>query len=332
MGVRGWLLALVFFTLVPASARAIDCSSVPEGSRHGYAYADLVCASAELAELAVEIGRLEHRLGAAMQPAARKILVMEMSGWREGSPFCRGSLAECIAAQRERMRSRVRFLQGAPESGSGTGEEVAILPLLSKLTNAGRPAPNLVQRFADPRTPGTRAYNAIVDAIIARNRQTTGEEANYLLHSLRVAYASARLMSVEHQYAYMQTEGGHDPVDGISNFNIDMQRGKLVDLADIFPPDRLAEMQNSCVEQLVGQIARRRAANENGDAASSPQQAPEVSAWMSGLFGTAESWSFRETGAVVTFDPETMGVPGELNCRFSAGDIRRNARADAPVP
>lgn len=332
MGVGVWLIALVFLTLASTSARAIDCSAdSAQPSAYGFSPEYLICSDAELAELERENQRLVRSVGSAMPPDRRKILAEAFPDLAGAFSFCHESRADCIAMLRDEARSRLRFLNAEPDSGPGTGEHVVLLPFYSKLTNTGRPSAMVVQRFADPRTPGSRAYNAIVDGIVARNRQTSGEEANYLLSSLVTTFASDRLMSVEHRYSYMQGEGGHDPTYGLSNFNIDMRSGKELDLADVFPPDHMEAMKANCVNQLVNRIRDKRAAD--GDAGEyAPQGPSEVSSWMSELFSDSESWSFRESEAIVTFDRETMDEAGAYYCRFSADEVRRQARAGAPVP
>ena len=117
---------------------------------------------------------------------------------------------------------------------------------------------------------------------------------------------------------------------GIADFNIDMRSGKLVDLADMFPPDQLAEMKDSCMKQLVRQISDKRAAGTSAEATeNSPQGPDEVSRWTSGLFMSSESWSFREAEAVVTFDEAPLDEPGELHSGFSAGASAQGARGGA---
>lgn len=324
----------LFLALWPGPARAIDCNGDPApASDFDFSSAYLICSEPRLAALEAESRQLQRSVGSAMLPAQRKILAEAIPGEFGIFSYCSRSRADCIAELEQGLHARIRFLKGEPMSGPGTGEQIILYPFHTKLTSGGTPAARVVQRFANPRAPGARAYNGIVDTIIDRNLQISGEDANYIMEFLTVFYASDRLMSVGHGWSHIQREGGHDPVYGLANFNIDMRNGKLMDLADVFPPDQLAEMKDSCVDQLVHQIKDKRAAGMSTEAtAYSPQGPKEVSGWMSDLFMSAESWSFREGEAVVTFDKAAMDVPGERSCRFSAEDIRRRARADAPVP
>jgi hypothetical protein len=335
MSARALPALALFLALWPGSAHAIDCSSADAAvaSASGYSSAYLICSEPRLAALESESRQLEDSVGSGMPPAQRKILAEAIPDGFGIFFSCSRSRADCIAELEGGLRGRIRFLRGEPMSGPGTGEQMVLHPFHTKLTSDGTPVARVLQRFANPSAPGARAYNEIVDTIIARSLETSGEDANYIVRTLTPHYASDRLMSVGHEWVHIQREGGHDPVYGISNFNIDMRSGKLVDLAELFPPVQLAEMKDNCVKQLVRQIRDRRAADTSAEATEySPQGPDEVSGWMSDLFMSSGSWSFREGEAVVTFDEATMDVPGENNCRFSAEEIRRRARAGAPVP
>lgn len=344
MGARGLLLALMFFVLATVPACAIDCISASENARHANnRYAELLCASPELSALEIEMRQVEQALAEGMATGDRDILAAANAQWRSSYPPCWAGTAACITTQRDDMRARIRFLKGEP-TASGTGERIAILPLRSKLTSGGARWYTLVQRFADPRSPGALSYNGILDGIIARNLipgtpvvekvDETYAGRSYLLGSLTVQYASSRFLSVEHRATYMQLEGGVDPSTDVENFNIDMRSGKLIDLEDFFPPDHLQQMEKDCVDQLIAADARNVAEDirTSGSALQSQMEPGDVRDETSRQFGEAARWSFRPDGAVVSVIFFRNLGPQELHCSFSAAEVRRMALPDAPLP
>ncbi len=159
---------------------------------------------------------MEQALAQGMATGDRDILAAANAQWRSSYPPCWAGTAACITPS---------VMKCGPVSASSRASRPPRAPVNASPSFRFAPSSpaaagdwyTLVQRFADPRSPGALSYNGILDGIIARNLipgtpvvekvDETYADRSYLLGSLTVQYASSRFLSVEHRATYMQLEG-----------------------------------------------------------------------------------------------------------------------------
>ena len=316
----------LFLALWPGSARAIDCSA-PSSD-----YETRICARADL--IAVD-RKIELALAAAeadMDEDGRLILSERHRNWKTDMGLCARQYRDCDAE----MTERLRFLRGEPATGPEMGQRLALTAYRSKPIEDRGLRPQLVQRFREPGTAAERLFNAIVDEIIARDRQPAQEEPASLLLKLQLTFASDRLFSALHDIAFPQTENSGDGWIERHNINIDVRQGTLLDIAAVFPEESLKVLEEHCIRQMTAKLVERAIEwhRDMGVVRISPDGLDMMRETVAQRIRQQQGWTFRPEESVVTFNEGTFDyVPfGWEVCRFKAAELRQLAHPDAPLP
>lgn len=271
-----------------------------------------------------------------MDDAGRLILSEEHGNWQNGMGLCARQYRDCDAG----MTERLRFLRGEPATGRELGQRLSLTAYRSKPIEDRGLLPQLVHRFREPRNAAERLYNAIVDGIIARDRQPAAEEPVSHLLSLRLIFASDRLLSAEHDIGFPQTENSGEPWDERHNINIDVRQGTLLDIAAVFPEESLEVLEQDCIRQMTVKLVERAiewrhdVAHGMGVAQITPDGLDLMRQAVAERIRQQQGWTFRPEESVVTFNGGTFDdIPfGWEVCRFKGAALRRLAYPDAPLP
>ena len=133
-----------------------------------------------------------------------------------------------------------------------------------------------------------------------------------------MSYASPAFMSVI--VSYWLDSGGAHGNGGVSNSNIGMQTGKLLEIGDFFGEEAAGELAAACKAQLIAE-KQKRLEGEIYDPATDDFLKDEI---IAEHVATLSRWSFRESKASVSFDAYAIGsyAEGPYECEFPMLELK----------
>lgn len=293
-----------------------------------------ICGDSVLMALDAQLADAYKEVRALSSPDEGKMLALAQVSWvSQRDSACAEKVGrELNACIQEQTSTRLRLLRGQPDSGPGVSGRIIPVFLMQKGDTRQYELDVQLLRFLEAQGPAQQTLNAISQALLKDIPSTPDEDTmgHTYAHQawLRLAYASPRLISVEHGFAGFT--GGAHGFAGIKNFNIDMGSGKLLGVADLFPAATLPGLLKLCRDQLILQ-KRERWGTEPYDPASDDFLKEET---IAEHIGSLERWGFSEQEAAVSFDAYAIAsyAEGTFECRFALDDLRARALPNAPLP
>ena len=320
-------IALLLLLGLTREAQAFDCGKASTAVELA------ICADPELKAADDALGKAYSSLKPLLAAGEQKMLVRSQRrwiAWREGCGPSENGLDACI---REETAKRLRLLTGAPLSGPGTGNRPIPIFVVQDGNAKAYDLDVQLLRFDDPNSPGEKTLNRITrEAAGTLKLGSHGEDTSGAIYGISqdmvLAFASPDMMSVR-SYYWTFTGGAHGN-GGVSNFNIDMASGGMLEIVDFFSEDAAAELAQSCREQLIAE-KRRRNGGEPYDPAADDFLKDGI---IAEHIATISRWSFAAGKASVSFDPYAIGsyAEGQYDCTYPMDELWNVALDDAPLP
>jgi uncharacterized protein YecT (DUF1311 family) len=321
--------AVMGLVLTASAAQAFDCSKAKTKIEKA------ICAHPDLTAADDAMAAAYDRLRSSLTGNYLKTLSTSQRKWVKGREdqcgyLDGGELTDCIRAQTENRR---RLLAGEAESGPGASSPM--IPVFIEQNGAAKryDIDYTLIKFAKPASPGEKLFNAEVDKIAkeAPLGPTTNEapEGATLSASaaMAVAYASPQLVSASN--TIWSFDGGAHGNGGLSNINIDLGKGRMIESKDIFNAAAIKKLTGDCTAQIAKQktgklqIPFNPADDPNYDAAEIGKHIADMT-----------RWTLRAGKVTVTFDPYAIGsyAEGSYTCDFVMDNLRAAAKPGAPLP
>ena len=329
-GAQSWIPAfagmtafIVMFAPMPP-ALAFDCGKATTAVELA------ICDDPALKRLDDELGEAYGALKESLAITEQKMLGQSQKRWIARREFC-GEQEDVTACAKDMTAERLSLLSGQPLSGPGI--EAAIVPqFLVQDGNEERWDINIaVLRFAEPSSPGEEVLNGMAEEVMATaplgpQEQSEGSSRLAREDTFILTYASPELVSVRHEF-YVNEGGAHGNY-GTMNYNIDMAKGDVMRIGDVFPEPSAAILTLWCKKQIEAEKLRR---VPDLDLSEDEAQRDETIA-----LGIRElsAWSIGEEEIVVHFDPYAVGsyAEGRYECRFPTKGVKELALRDAVLP
>jgi uncharacterized protein YecT (DUF1311 family) len=238
-------------------------------------------------------------------------------------------LAGCLATE---SASRRTYLAAEPEAGPGAPGRLAPAFRMEKGSRTKAEINLQLLRFPAPATPAERAFDAAVDSRIGSLDDPDKDDPGTTLYehdrSMRLAYASARLISAE-MSGYDSTGGAH-PNSFTSDINILGEEGREAKFADLLDAKGASRMFALCLKSVMAQKKER----EGADARLDAESLKELTKNVAEATGRIEAWSFGAQAATVTYDPYAVGAyaEGAFDCKLPYATLKPLARPSFPLP
>jgi uncharacterized protein YecT (DUF1311 family) len=305
----GVCLALVSVT----AAQAIDCANADSEMDQ------IVCGSPDLLEADSALNAAYQAALKAVGPKMAKVLKADQKDWLDLAGNCidgstDGSIdpAAATSCLTDYFNKRIAYLTGAPAEGPDGPD-----PLLPVVIAGLDGTFEHLLRFAKPATPGEEAFNAQVDAAFAEIfvASKDGETSDYF--DMTLVYASPELISVNID-KYLDGERYIHPMPSNVSINIDMQTGKVLEMADMLDAAGLEAIKAACAAQTTDYV---------GDGEGADIRRQNIDFMVEDL----PHWSFRATGATLIYlDYDTQDSPPK--CTIGYNVLKPLMKPSFPLP
>jgi uncharacterized protein YecT (DUF1311 family) len=321
------LVAAAALLAVAGDARAFDCAKA--SSR----FEKAICADPKAHAADEAMSKAFSDLTASANAKARATITRAQLDWlQERNNTCSEVKAEELSAclARESLR-RAAFLSGQPEQGPGAPDRILPWFLVEKGGKGRAEVDMELLKFADPKTPGERAFNnataKFLDDITQPEKGDPNPDRYAFTTRMRLVYASPRLVSAQAD-VYADGGGAH-PNSYIGNVNVLLADGRVVELADILDAKSAEKVFALCLGQVQA-AQKQRVDDEPLTPDDLEQLAKNIKDATSGL----GAWSFEATQAVVTYSPYSVGayVEGYYDCKIGYDWLRPLVKASFPLP
>lgn len=316
-----YLTALVF-SVVPAFA--LDCARAKAPVEQA------ICGdpAAEAADAAMT--KAYDGLALKLPPPEKAALLISQRRWlKRRADICLSREGEGVAScLKDETEARRAFLAGEPLSGPDPAE--TFVPVL--IQHVGKPNQYDLDvtalKFADPKLPGEKLFNAKVDALLKDVPKIDQSDIRQNMVYSYILDVSAPFASVKFAFGHVELydfSGGAHGNSSTSNFAVDLQSGKELSFSDLFEPAAQQKFVASCLEQIKQQKHEKMPDNPYG-VISAEEQKKTIEKSVSDL----TRWSFSAEKAEVTFDPYALGayVEGSYACDFPAALLRPYLKLD----
>ena len=324
---RAFLAGLGLAALAASPALALDCQRASSASEKA------ICGDPAALAADSDLGKAFAALHASLDPKSKAQLVAAEVAWlalRDSN--CadeKGSaLGACLARE---TRSRIAFLAGAPEAGSGAPGRLAPVFRVQKGGKGRTDVDVQLLKFVDASTPAERAFNAVVDRLTSDLENPGKDDAladqwSYTW-SMRLAYASPRLISAHAEGDSFM--GGAHPNSYTVNINVDVARGREATFADMLDKPAANKIFALCLKQVREQKSAREGSVD--DDSGAPKT---LAGSVAEATGDLKAWSFGVDAASIAYDPYAVGAyaEGAFSCNVPYVTLRPLARSDFPLP
>ena len=320
-------LILAFFV---QPAMAFDCAKAQSPIEKA------ICADPKLKGADDAMSAAYSSLREALSAAARKGLTASQRKWiknREDSCSAQqgAELASCILDQTEERR---RLFLAEPVSGPGTGARMVPIFVQQDPDPHRFDVDYTLIRFAEPKSPGEKLFNADVDKMVKeaplkRQAEAAPEGMNYASYAaMDITYASPKFLSAKIE-AWQNTGGAHG-YGGTSAINIDLVRGAALKIEDLFNDKALLGLKTDCIAQIAVQ-KKEKNDGQDFDPANDPNY--QEQAVIDGL-KSLDTWNFWQGKAIVTYNAYAIGsyAEGPYECEFAMVKLKSMAKLGAPLP
>jgi uncharacterized protein YecT (DUF1311 family) len=318
-------LALLAFS---AEARAFDCAKAASK------FEKAICADASARSADDALNKTFADFLAASDPKLRKTITSSQIAWlQDRDNACADSaaatLGACLARESDRRRA---FLSGQPEQGPGVADKISPWFRFEK-GGKGKAAVDMqLLKFADPKSPGERAFNDAADKlledIIEPEKDDPAADRYAFSTAMRLIYASPKLVSAQAQ-SYQDSGGAH-PNSGVVNINLDVAAGRLLKFDDAFDPKSAEKIFATCLDQ----VKRAKKERLGDDPPLSSEDLADLAKTVKESTGDLSAWSFGATKATVTYSPYAVGAyaEGSYECTLANSALKPLVKAAFPLP
>ena len=307
------LVAAGFALLSATAAQAIDCAKASTDLEHA------ICNSPDLLKADDAMNAAYQSALKAVGPKMSKALKTDAAAWAEyryqdcqldesGDPSKPEEVLACLISD---TQHRTAFLSGMPLEGPGFGE--AMLP---QVMVGGDDIINEYLRFAAPKAPAAKAFNAALDKDLKTVRMAKSTDHVSDSFKLKLAYASSELISANVDTDY--EEGYAHPMVANYAINIDGKSGKVLTMADALDADGLKSIEAECAKQTDYYIA----ANEMG----ADVRADNIKSMVDDL----KFWTFGATSANLQF--AEYGMDSYPSCTLGYDMLKPLMKPSFPLP
>jgi uncharacterized protein YecT (DUF1311 family) len=307
------LAALSIALLSATAAQAIDCAKASTDLEHA------ICNSPDLLKADDALNAAYQSALKAVGPKMTKALKADAAGWAEyrydncamdeaGDPSKPEDILSCLISD---TQTRTAFLSGMPAAGPGFGE-----PMSPQVMTGADDIINEYLRFAAPKAPAAKAFNAALDKELKTVRMAKSTDHISDSFQLKLAYASPDLISANIDSDY--EEGYAHPMVANYAINIDGKSGKVLTMADALDADGLKTVEANCAEQDKDYIS----VGEEG----SDVRADNIKSMVDDL----KFWTFGATSAKLEF--AEYGDDTYPSCTLGYDVLKPLMKATFPLP
>lgn len=324
---RRLALALTLCAL-GSPAQAFDCAKAT--SR----FEKAICGDARARDADAAMGKAFSDLTSGADAKARAAATGAQIAWiRDRDSLCSqdkgAALAACLAQASDLRRA---FLAGSPEQGPGAPSRIVPWFRFEK-GGPGKAAVDMeLLKFADPKSPGERAFNAgaakFLEDITEPEKDDPAGDHYAFDNRMRLVYASPKLVSAQAS-GYADSGGAH-PNSNVANINLDVAAGRLLKFDDAFDAKAARKVDAICLEQVKAQKKERM----GDDAPLAPDDLKELGKSIADSTGDLGAWSFEATKAEVTYNPYAVGsyAEGAYGCELGYDALRPLLKPGFPLP
>lgn len=324
---RASIFIIAALGLMPAKANALDCTAAADVIGKG------ICASPSLLERENAMEALLAEVAGLSTDSEKAMLAKVQQSWiAERIDNCgdldRESLAECLD---EGLDDRIAEMKAAPDSGPGAATRM--IPVYVTQEGDATHYSLFAQgyRFADPKSEGEKLFNAHVADVLAKLPLAPIPEApeGEVLESdtsMSIKYASPRLLSAA---AFWWHDNAEDGSGGLEAFNINMETGKDLTIADLVSEQSAATMRDTCRTRIIEQ--KKVQIDEFYKPEEDPMLKNEV---IAEHIATLSRWMITASDASILFDSGVIGddEEGDYECVFTMEELKKLALPGAPLP
>jgi len=320
--------ALAWTILLASPALALDCGKAAT------AVEIAICADPELKAAEGNLEAAYAEVGRLSREDERTMLVRAQRHWlSEREADCPASALGLNACISDMTGIRIAELEGTPKSGPGSGSRIIPYYVVQDGSETAYDIEAEFFRFAEPRSEGEKAFNAAMAKtsgnykIGPHGEDTAGRTYEIRTFSI-LNYASGRLVSAKvNEWSF--TGGAHG--NGISlGINIDLAKGREIEIGDILPEAAFPILMENCRNQIIAE-KKVRLDDATYDPAADEFLKDEV---IAEHLATMSAWSLSETEATIDFDAYAIGpyVEGSFACVFPMAELKELALPGAPLP
>jgi uncharacterized protein YecT (DUF1311 family) len=322
-------LALTFaICTLGSQAQGFDCAKAT--SR----FEKAICGDAHAHDADIAMSKAFSDLLSGVDAKARAAATAAQIAWiKDRDRTCgdkkAGELASCLTSQSE---SRRAFLSGQPQEGPGAASR--IVPWF-RIEKGGRGKADVdmeLLKFADPKSPGERAFNAatakFLEDIIEPEKDDPAAD-NYAFETrMTLVYASPKLVSAQAS-GYTDSGGAH-PNSYVANVNYDVAADRLLKFQDAFDAKAAQKIYVRCGDQVKAQKKERM----GSDAPLAPDDLKELAKNIADSTGDLANWSLGATKADVVYNPYAVGsyAEGAYDCELGYDLLRSLVKPGFPLP
>jgi uncharacterized protein YecT (DUF1311 family) len=299
-------------------AMALDCAKATTPVEKA------ICADPAAAGADESMTKAYDLLAARLSAPEKTTLLISQRRWlkrrADACPADNGdAMASCLTDETERRRA---FLAGEPISGPGAAQ--SLTPVL--IQHVGLPNQYDLDieavKFADPRLPGEKRFNAKVNALlkeVPKIDQTDIRQDMVYTYDLDVGASFASPEFVSARVEIYDFSGGAHGNSSTSNFAIDLTTGKELQFSDLFEAAAQAKFVAACLDDIKRQKQEKMPDDPFGVVSAAEQKKT-----IEESVGDLTRWSLYATKAEISFDPYALGayVEGSYTCDFPAGMVR----------
>lgn len=326
LGLGAFVVAAAVFDASPSLA--LDCKQASNEVEKA------ICATPAALAADAEMNKAYDALRAMLDPAQRAALTKAQVAWlsqRHGACFDKhgADLGACLA---DETAKRSRFLNAAPEAGSGYSGK--LVPFF-RMEKGGKGKTDIdVQafRFVAPASGAQRAFNAAVDKSLGGIRQPEARDHSdtYAFGlTMTLAYASPHLLSA-HAEVYADLGGAH-PSSYSFDINIDPYGARELVFDELVDKAGGQKIFAHCFDQV---LARKK--EHEGDDAKLLDAAvmKDLQSDVAAATGKLTAWGFGAKSATVSYDPYTVAArwEGPFSCEVPYAFLRPLAKPGFPLP
>lgn len=312
---------------LPSEAKAFDCTAATDVIGKG------ICASPSLLERENAMEALLAEVAGLSTESEKAMLAKVQQSWiAERIDNCGDldseSLAECLD---EGLDDRIAEMKAVPDSGPGASSRVIPVYVTQQGDATHYSLYAQAYRFADPKSEGEKLFNAHVADVLAKlplAAQPEAPEGEVLESdtSMSIKYASPKLLSAA---AFWWHDNAEDGVGGLQTFNINLETGKDITIADLVSEQSATTMRDTCRARIIEQ--KKVQIDEFYKPEEDPMLKDEV---IAEHIATLSRWMITAEDAAILFDSGVIGddEEGDYECTFTMAELKKLALPGAPLP
>jgi uncharacterized protein YecT (DUF1311 family) len=324
------LLAVAALAGAAGEARAVDCGKASNR------FDKAICADPKSRAANEALNKAFDDLTASVDAEQRATITGAEVVWLgDRNAACEQAkadeLSSCLARETNYRRM---FLTGQTQQGPGAPGRIVPWFRFEK-GGIGKVAINMeLLKFADPKTPGERAFNEAamkpLDYVFQPNNGSTSDHYAFDTR-MWLTYASPKFVSAG-IWVYVFGDTEHPNTSG-TNINLDVAAGRIAKFEDAFDAASAEKIFKICIEQVKAAKKERARFNGWGDELETVEL-NQLNRGVRDVTGDLGNWSFSGSQAVISYDPYVAGayIEGAYRCRLDYRLLRPLVQPSFPLP